>query len=205
MALDALCTPGIAASIAGKIDPLDCGLKGLFLLANDARYREELVPLMDPLKSKHERELYERRVREELATTIPTLLADIEAGYEELLQWIELLNVGLLSYVRIKNYPAVQEHFPKHSERVKELYAYLSDHSDFLPSLEEDLARALCKGHVRYVLELEGVYHEFYQTDVWGEAWELEEVFLEKMWYGLDDWTEIIHGMTSEEFCGDYA
>lgn len=198
MALDLLSTPGIASSVAAKFDPLDCGLKGLFLLTNDARYREELAPLMEPLKKQRERELYERRVLEELTATIPLLLADIAAGYEELLQWIELLNFG----VKIKNYLAVQEHFPKHSERVKELYAYLSDHSDFLPSLGEDLARALCKGHVRYVLELEGVYDEFYQTDVWGEAWELEEVFLEKMWYDLDDWTDIIHGETSEEYLG---
>ena len=205
MALDALCTPGIAASIADKIDPLDCGLKGLFLLANDARYREELVPLMDPLKSKHERELYERRVREELATTIPTLLADIEAGYEELSQWIELLNFGLLSYVRIKNYPAVQEHFPKYSERVKELYAYLSDHLDFLPSLEEDLARALCKGHVHHVVNIEGLYTEFDQEEVFANLWGCEEDFLDKMWYNLDDWTEILRGMTAAEFCGDDA
>lgn len=205
MALDALCTPGIAASIAGKIDPLDCGLKGLFLLANDARYREELVPLMDPLKSKYERELYERRVREELAATIPALLADIEAGYEELRQWIELLNFGLLSYVRIKDYPAVQAHFPKHSERMKELYAYLSDHSDFLPSLGEGLARALCEGHVRYVLKIEGLYTEFHQDEIFANLWDCEEDFLDKMWYKLDDWIEIIHGITLEEFCGDYA
>ena len=42
----ALGTPGIVSAIASHIDVRDQGLKGLFLLVNDERYRHELEPFV---------------------------------------------------------------------------------------------------------------------------------------------------------------
>jgi hypothetical protein len=43
---NALGTPGVVTAIASKLDVMDQGLKGLFLLVNEARYRHELEPFV---------------------------------------------------------------------------------------------------------------------------------------------------------------
>ena len=165
MALDALSTPGIASFIASKLEPLDDGLKGLFLMTNDARYREELKPLMDPLKKKHE-----------LTLTITDLLFDIESAYDRVLPWLK--EMGPTWAIKDPSDTSeLREHIIKHIECTRKLYAHLSDHIDDIPN---NLTWVIFNYHCHLVDPLEDVYYELHQSDAFYEAYESFCAFIEK-------------------------
>ena len=153
--MDALRTPGIASLIAGELEPLDDGLKGLFLLTNDARYREELMPLMMPLKKKHE-----------LTLTITDLLMDIGLAYDQTTPLLKNVGAGWI----IKDHSDIselREHIIKHIECTKKLYAFLSDHIDDIPNT---LPQVIYNCHCHLVYSLEDVYYDLHQGDAYDEA-----------------------------------